>query len=45
MVMSGVQYSGSYGANVFVTISIHALPVDNDTYVALSVAHIDLNYS
>ena len=35
MGIPGVQYSGSYGANLFGTISTHTPPVDNDTTVAL----------
>ena len=45
MGISGVQYSGSYGANLFVTISTHTLSVNKDTSFALSVAHNDLQYS
>ena len=37
--MSGVQYSGSYGANLFGTSSARAVLVDNDTAVVFSVAH------
>ena len=39
MGMLGIQYSGSYGANLFSTSSTCSTPVDNDTDVALSVAH------
>ena len=35
MGMSGVQYSGSYGANLFSARSAHATPVDNSAAVAL----------
>ena len=45
MGISGVQYSGSYGDNLFDTRSTRAAPVDNDTDFALSVAHTDLGYS
>ena len=45
MGMSGVQYSGSYGANVFGTSITHAPLVDNYTAIALSVSHTDLHYS
>ena len=41
MVMSGVQYSGSCGANGFNTISTHAPPDDNKTAVEFSVANTD----
>ena len=45
MGMSGVQYSGSYGANCFGAISTHAPPVDNYTFVAFSVVYTALHYS
>ena len=45
MGMSGVQYSGSYGTNLFGTSSTYAPPVDNYTAIAFSVSHTDLNYS
>ena len=40
--MSGVQYSESYGANLFGTSSTHATPVDDDTDFSLSVSHTAL---
>ena len=40
MGISGVQYSGSYGANLFGAISIHTLLIENDMSVALSVLNI-----
>ena len=45
MDMSGVQYSGSYGVNLFGAISTHAPPVDNNRDVTFSVAHNALYYS
>ena len=45
MGMLGVQDSGYYGANYFVTSSTHAVTVDNDMDVALSVAHTYMSYS
>ena len=44
MGMLVVQCSGSYGENLFGTSSTHAPSVDKNTAVALSVAHIALNY-
>ena len=43
--MSGVQYNGSYGVNLTGTISTNSPPVDDNTSVALSVAHNALCYS
>ena len=34
MGISGVKYSGSYGANLFGTSSTHAAPLNNNTAVA-----------
>ena len=45
MGMLGMQYSRSYGDNVFGTSSTHALLVDNNTSVAFSVAHTAMCYS
>ena len=45
MVMSGMKYSGSYGAIFFGTISTHDPPFDKDTAVAFSVAHTALHCS
>ena len=45
MGMLRVQYSGSFGENLFSTSSTHPLPVDNNMDVALSVAHTAMNYS
>ena len=44
MVMLGVQFSGSYQANLFGTSSTCDVPVDNNTAVALSVVHTSLCY-
>ena len=40
----GVQYSGSYGADFFGTISSHAPLVDNSMAVSLTVANTDMYY-
>ena len=45
LVMSCVQYSGSYGDNLFGTSSTCAVLVDNNTYISLSVSRTALNYS
>ena len=45
MGMSGVQYSGPYGSNWFITISTHAAPVDKKMAVVLSFSHTALCYS
>ena len=42
--MSDVQYSGSYGANLFGTGSTNDLLIENNMAVALSVVHTALNY-
>ena len=42
MDMSGVQYSGSYGENLFDTRSTYSPLVDNDMAVSLAVAHTAL---
>ena len=43
--MSGVQYSGSYGENLFDTRSTYSPLVDNDMAVSLAVAHTAMQYS
>ena len=45
MGISGVQYSASYGANLFGTFSTHARLVDNYIAISLSVAHTALYFS
>ena len=45
MGMSGVQYSGSYGASFFVTSNTCDAPVDNYMSVSLSFLHTALTYS
>ena len=44
-VLIGMQYSGSYGDNLFGARSTHDPMVNIDTTVAFSVAYNALNYS
>ena len=44
MGIPGVQYSGSYGANLLGKISPHTSMIDNYISVVLLVAHTTLRY-